>query len=310
MTHSLSRLILSDGIIPDGAGDIRIAGLSGDSRKVEQGFMFAALSGVNTDGQKFLADAAARGAVAAIVAEGTPDVPGLALVRCANPRRLLALAAARFFDDQPDTTVAVTGTNGKTSVAVFVRQIWAEMGFRAASLGTIGIVGPDGVTSLSHTTPDPVELQKAVAALAKSGVEHLAIEASSHGLVQNRLDGLLISAGAFTNLTRDHLDYHKTIEDYLNAKMELFERLLPKGAPAVINADMPEAAAIRARCEVAGLVPFMVGAQGAEIRILSRVESETDQLLNYRWLTVFLTCHCHWSGRFRPPMQSWRRVWS
>lgn len=279
MTHSLARLVQSDGIIPVGAGDLRIAGVSADSRKVEAGFLFAALSGTKTDGQKFLFDAAARGAVAAIVADGTPDLPGLALVRCANPRRLLALAAARFFDDQPDTIVAVTGTNGKTSVTVFVRQIWAEMGFRAASLGTIGIVGPDGVTSLSHTTPDPVALQKAVAELAKSGVEHLAIEASSHGLVQNRLDGLLVSAGAFTNLTRDHLDYHKTLEDYLNAKMELFERLLPKGAPAVINADMPEADDIRARCVAAGLVPFMVGVEGTDIRILSRMESETDQLL-------------------------------
>jgi UDP-N-acetylmuramoyl-L-alanyl-D-glutamate--2,6-diaminopimelate ligase len=279
MTHSLARLIQSDGLIPDGGGDVRITGLTSDSRKVENGFLFAALPGTNTDGQKFLADAASRGAVAAIVGEGVLDVAGLTLVRCVNPRRLLALAAARFFDDQPDTIVAVTGTNGKTSVAVFVRQIWAEMGFRAASLGTIGIVGPEGVTSLSHTTPDPVALQKAVADLAKSGVEHLAIEASSHGLVQNRLDGLMISAGAFTNLTRDHLDYHKTLEDYLNAKMDLFERLLPKGAPAVINADIPDATLIRLRCEAAGLVPFLVGEKGEGIRIVSRQESETDQLL-------------------------------
>jgi UDP-N-acetylmuramoyl-L-alanyl-D-glutamate--2,6-diaminopimelate ligase len=187
MTHSLARLIQSDGLIPDGGGDVRITGLTSDSRKVENGFLFAALPGTNTDGQKFLADAASRGAVAAIVGEGALDVAGLTLVRCVNPRRLLALAAARFFDDQPDTIVAVTGTNGKTSVAVFVRQIWAEMGFRAASLGTIGIVGPEGVTSLSHTTPDPVALQKAVADLAKSGVEHLAIEASSHGLFRTGL---------------------------------------------------------------------------------------------------------------------------
>ena len=279
MGNRLSTLIQFDGRFAIGAGETVITGLTADSRQVLPGYLFAALAGVKTDGLKFLGDAASRGAVAAIVSDDTPDVPGIHMVRTPNPRHLLALASKRFFGKQPDTIVAVTGTNGKTSVSVFVRQIWEEMGFRAASLGTIGIVGPDGVIPLNHTTPDPVVLHQALAALAETGVEHLAVEASSHGLTQNRLDGLNISAGAFTNLTRDHLDYHKTVEDYFDAKMELFERLLPRGAVAVINADMAEASEIKRRCEVVGLVPFMVGEQGNDIRILSRRETENDQLL-------------------------------
>ncbi len=176
-----------------------------------------------------------------LVASDVADVDGLALIRSDNPRRLLALAAARFYAEQPDTIVAVTGTNGKTSVSVFVRQIWAEMGFRAASLGTIGIVGPSGTVALQHTTPDPVQMHAALADLTRDGVQHLAVEASSHGLAQNRLDGMRIAAGAFTNLTRDHLDYHGTFEDYFKAKMRLFDELLAPGAVAVVNADIAEA---------------------------------------------------------------------
>jgi UDP-N-acetylmuramoyl-L-alanyl-D-glutamate--2,6-diaminopimelate ligase len=279
MPNRLARLILSDGAVPADAADMAITGLTADSREVGQGFLFAALPGVKADGATFLADAKARGAAAAIVPEGTADVPGLALVRTPNPRRLLALAAARFFGAQPDTIVAVTGTNGKTSVSVFVRQIWAEMGFRAASMGTIGIVGPEGASYLAHTTPDPVKLHHAVAALAEDHVQHLAVEASSHGLVQNRLDGLRIAAGAFTNLSRDHLDYHKTLEDYFNAKMMLFEHILQPGSLAVVNADMVQASEIIARCKAARLKPFTVGMKGDDIRILSAVENASGQIL-------------------------------
>ncbi len=279
MGQSLSRLILSDGEVPAMAGGLCVTGLTADSREVAPGFLFAALPGVNADGMQFLSAAKSKGAIAAIAPLHAPDVDGLHLVRTNNPRRLLALAAARFFDAQPDTIVAVTGTNGKTSVSVFVRQIWAEMGFRAASLGTIGIVGPEGSVTLAHTTPDPVKLHQAIAALARDHVEHLAIEASSHGLVQNRLDGLRIAAGAFTNFTRDHLDYHKTLEDYFDAKMALFETLLSPGSPAVVNVDMPAAAEIIRRCVAKGLVPFTVGEKGNDIRIVSNAKTEDGQLL-------------------------------
>jgi UDP-N-acetylmuramoyl-L-alanyl-D-glutamate--2,6-diaminopimelate ligase len=282
MGQELSRLIRDDGAYASAAAPLHIIGLTADSREVAPGFLFAALPGTKVDGTAYLAAAKDKGAIAAIVPEGTADVPGLALVRTDNPRRLLALAAARFYDDQPDTIVAVTGTNGKTSVTVFVRQIWAEMGFRAASLGTIGIVGPDGAVELKHTTPDPVKLQEAVAALADQRVEHLAIEASSHGLVQHRLDGLHISAAAFTNFTRDHLDYHHSLEDYFDAKMMLFEKLLCPGSPAVINADMPEAADIIRRCKAHGLVPYTVGEKGDTIRILKTLQTENGQFLTLR----------------------------
>jgi UDP-N-acetylmuramoyl-L-alanyl-D-glutamate--2,6-diaminopimelate ligase len=279
MLQSLARLVQQDGQISAGHADVLVAGITADSRKVETGFLFAALAGVKADGAQFLQDAKSRGAIAAIASNDAADVAGLTLVRTDNPRRLLALAASRFYSAQPDTIVAVTGTNGKTSVSVFVRQIWAEMGFRAASLGTIGIVGPEGTTYLAHTTPDPVDLHKSVAALAEDHVQHLAVEASSHGLAQHRLDGLRISAAAFTNLTRDHLDYHKTFDQYFDAKMMLFERLLTEGSTAVINADIAEAEEIAKRCKVAGLSVFTVGVNGKDIRILSSAQTENGQLL-------------------------------
>lgn len=282
MGQELSRLIKSDGVYAAEAASLHVMGLTADSRDVAAGFIFAALPGTKVDGTAFLETAKAKGAIAAIVPANTPAVHGLHLIHTENPRRLLALAAARFYDDQPDTIVAVTGTNGKTSVSVFVRQIWAAMGFRAASLGTIGIIGPDGAVELKHTTPDPVKLQEAVAALADQRIEHLAVEASSHGLAQHRLDGLHISAAAFTNFTRDHLDYHKTLEDYFDAKMMLFENLLCPGSPAVINADMPEAAEIIRRCKLRGLVPYTVGENGESISIIKAAQTENGQLLTLR----------------------------
>ncbi|MBC8036336.1 MAG: UDP-N-acetylmuramoyl-L-alanyl-D-glutamate--2,6-diaminopimelate ligase, partial [Rhizobiales bacterium] len=179
-----------------------IAGLTADSREVKPGYVFAALPGTIANGASFISKAVSAGAVAVVAPEGvTASVP---VIATDNPRRLFSLMAARFFGGQPDLVVAVTGTNGKTSVAAFVREIWASMGFRAASLGTIGVVSPSGTIELAHTTPDPVKLHEIAAGLAADQVQHLAIEASSHGLSQYRLDGLRISAGAFTNLTRDH----------------------------------------------------------------------------------------------------------
>ena len=266
MTVLLSKLLQQDAALPQG-GDVAVHGITSDSRAVKPGFVFAGLPGTKVDGSAYVAQAFASGAVAAVCASGSYSGAG-AVVETDNPRKLLALMAARFYDRQPDTIVAVTGTNGKTSVSVFVRQIWAAMGFRAASLGTIGVVGPDGSEYLAHTTPDPVQLAQLAAKLRDDHVQHLAIEASSHGLAQYRLDGMRLTAGAFTNLTRDHLDYHSTLEAYFDAKMRLFDELLPQGSPAVINMDSPEGEAVLKRAVKAGLKPFTVGVNGKDLRLV------------------------------------------
>ncbi len=279
MAQTLGKLVADIVEIDNAWRDLRVEGLTADSRAVKPGYVFAALPGVKANGAQFLVEAKAKGAVAAIVSGDVAQDFGLPLLKTDNPRRLLALAASRFYDAQPNTIVAVTGTNGKTSVTVFVRQIWTEMGFRAASLGTIGIVGPSRTVALQHTTPDPVQMHASLAELTEDHVEHLAVEASSHGLDQFRLDGMRIAAAAFTNLTRDHLDYHKTFEDYFDAKMRLFEELLVPGATAVINADIPEAADIIRRVKQRGLLPFTVGIKGEDIRIVASAQTDNGQML-------------------------------
>jgi UDP-N-acetylmuramoyl-L-alanyl-D-glutamate--2,6-diaminopimelate ligase len=267
MTISLARLLAEDAAHPAGADRVTVTGITADSRAVTPGFVFAALPGTKVDGTKFLEQAFQQGAVAAIVPKGTSHTNGM-VIPSDNPRRLLALIAARFAGVQPETIVAVTGTNGKTSVSVFVRQIWKAMGFRAASLGTIGVVGPEGATYLSHTTPDPVQLAELAASLRADHVKHLAVEASSHGLSQYRLDGLQLTAAAFTNLTRDHLDYHDTFEAYFDAKMRLFSELLPQGAPAIINMDSDHAQQVVAVAKKRGLSICGVGRNGKCIRLV------------------------------------------
>nr|CAD6617080.1 UDP-N-acetylmuramoyl-L-alanyl-D-glutamate--2, 6-diaminopimelate ligase [Rhizobium sp. TCK] len=222
-------------LLAGATGDIEIDGISADSRKVEPRMLFAALPGTKADGARFIADAAKRGAVAAVAGQ-TADA-SVPVLTVSNPRRFLALAAARFYGAQPATMVAVTGTAGKTSVASFTRQIWAHAGHPAAQIGTTGVVSPTRNDYGSLTTPDPVGLHALLAELAAEGVTHAAMEASSHGLDQSRLDGVRLAAAGFTNLGRDHMDYHPTIESYMAAKMRLFDTLLPKGSPAVIFAD-------------------------------------------------------------------------
>ncbi len=268
MTVTLARLIGNDAVPPKGAEALAVAGLTADSREVKPGFVFAALPGTSVDGAQFIPQAIAKGA-AAIVCAGGAAAGIVPVVATSNPRRLFALMAARFFGRQPDLVVAVTGTNGKTSVAAFVREIWASMGFRAASLGTVGLVGPAGSTHLQHTTPDPVKLHELAAALAEDHVDHLSIEASSHGLAQYRLDGLRLAAGAFTNISRDHLDYHASFEDYFAAKMRLFEELLPQDAPAVVNADAPQGREVVRRASARGLRPFTVGRAGEALKLIA-----------------------------------------
>jgi UDP-N-acetylmuramoyl-L-alanyl-D-glutamate--2,6-diaminopimelate ligase len=245
-----------------------IPGLTEDSRKVEPGMLFAALPGTKANGMAFVNEALRRGAAAIMAGPGADgSALSVPVLRASEPRRALALLAARFYGAQPKTIAAVTGTNGKTSVASFLRQIWAADGFDAASLGTIGIVTGRGETPLAHTTPDPVSLHQHLAQLAADGVTHLAIEASSHGLDQHRLDGVRISAGAFTNITRDHLDYHAAFEHYLNAKLRLFQDLLEPGAPAVIDADGPGAEAAIEAAIGAKLRVITIGQRGEGITL-------------------------------------------
>ena len=224
-----------DQVTAGGAASVEVRGLSADSRKVEPGTVFFALSGTKADGFAFIAQAVEKGAVA-VVSSHSVDT-SVPVVTVDNPRRFLALAASRFVGRQPKTMVAVTGTAGKTSVASFTRQIWAEAGHAAAQIGTTGVISPSRNDYGSLTTPDPLALHTLLGELADEGVTHAAMEASSHGLDQSRLDGVVLSAAGFTNLGRDHMDYHPTMEDYMAAKMRLFDTLLPKSAPAVIFAD-------------------------------------------------------------------------
>src|SRR5574337_835287 len=214
--------------------EVKVAGVAFDSRKVRPGDVFFAVPGAKETGVKYIGDALARGAA---------------------PAR----AAARLFPRQPQTIAAVTGTSGKTSVTAFTRQIWQALGFEATSLGTIGVVSRPLTAYGSLTTPDPIGLHETLSRLAEQGVTHAVLEASSHGLDQKRLDGVRLSAGAFTNLTRDHMDYHATAEDYLAAKLRLFRELLAPGAPAVIDADSEIAPRVQRAAVERGLSLMTVG---------------------------------------------------
>lgn len=256
----------------DADGDIEIAGLTADSRDVEPGFLFAALPGTSVDGSKFVPAAIAAGASAVLIADDadTSAFEGqVTAVKSKNPRRDLALMAARFFAGQPKIAVAVTGTSGKTSVVEFTRQIFAACDKPAASVGTIGIVRPDGGRYGSLTTPDPVSLHRSLAELAGEGVTHLAFEASSHGLDQHRLDGVTLTAAAFTNLGRDHLDYHPDTECYFAAKLRLFTELLQPGRTAVVNSDGAASARVVEAAKARGLNVITTGKSGSDIRLIS-----------------------------------------
>ncbi|MBZ9819204.1 UDP-N-acetylmuramoyl-L-alanyl-D-glutamate--2,6-diaminopimelate ligase [Mesorhizobium sp. CA4] len=254
--------------------DLEVTGFSSDSRAVKTGVVFFALAGSKADGSTYAADAAARGAAAIVTGRGT-TVSGLSIPVLAvdDPRLALALSAARLFGRQPETMVAVTGTAGKTSVAAFIRQIWEQAGFAAASIGTTGVVAPGRNEYGSLTTPDPVALHRLLKELADAGVTHASMEASSHGLDQRRLDGVKLAAGAFTNLGRDHMDYHPTVEDYHRAKLRLFDTLLPKGAPAIVFADDPWSEPTIKAARAAGLKVLTVGRHG-DFLTLKRVEHE------------------------------------
>ncbi|PPR10216.1 MAG: UDP-N-acetylmuramoyl-L-alanyl-D-glutamate--2,6-diaminopimelate ligase [Alphaproteobacteria bacterium MarineAlpha11_Bin1] len=220
--------------------ELDITGLTADSRDVRPGFLFAALPGLTVDGRNYISTAIEKGAAAVLAPDDTDPPDGAALIKAADARATLAHMAAAFYRGQPGTVAAVTGTNGKTSVAHFTSQIWSKIGNCAVSIGTLGLQSHDGTIMRNLTTPEPVSLHENLAKLDRDGVTHAVLEASSHGLDQHRIDGIRLTAAAFTNLTRDHLDYHGTAENYFTAKARLFAELLPSDGVAVLNADSPD----------------------------------------------------------------------
>ncbi|MCD8497684.1 MAG: UDP-N-acetylmuramoyl-L-alanyl-D-glutamate--2,6-diaminopimelate ligase [Alphaproteobacteria bacterium] len=246
-----------------------LKGLTSDSRKVKQGFLFAALPGAKADGAAFIADAIKNGASCILAGKDiTAADISVPLVQVDNPRREFALLAAEFYGAQPETMVAVTGTNGKTSTAVFTQQIWEALGQKAVSIGTLGVHGAGLDKEGTHTTPDPAALHELLAELSDAGVNRAVMEASSHGLDQHRLDGVNLKAAGFTNLTRDHLDYHGTMEAYKAAKLRLFTEVLEENGLAVLNADVPEFDEFSTAALKAGRQVMSYGHNGAELQIL------------------------------------------
>lgn len=266
-------------------GETEILGMTADSRKVKPGFLFAALKGSVQDGSKFAAMAIQQGA-AAILSDGSAEAGSVPHVIADEPRRALALAAKRFYPAQPEFVVAVTGTNGKSSTVDFARQIWSRAGYKAASMGTLGAIGPMGKIDVGHTTPDPVTIHETLDMLAGQGVTHCAMEASSHGLEQHRLDGVALSAVGFLNFTQDHLDYHGTMEEYLASKLRLFRTLAPAGTPAIVNADSSHRDNFEAAAKEAGLKVVSFGWRGEDLWIDELMPKQSGQSLFLYWRDV------------------------
>jgi UDP-N-acetylmuramoyl-L-alanyl-D-glutamate--2,6-diaminopimelate ligase len=281
MTARLSKIVKRDVAV-----DPEITGVTADSRKVKPGFLFAALPGSKADGATFAAKAVEAGA-AAIIADQDLNLSVPTIV-CRDPRRGYALAAANFWGRQPQTCVAITGTNGKTSVANFCRQIFAGAGHVSASMGTLGLTlsRPDGaidqLTPPGLTTPDAGDVAELLARISQLGVTHFAMEASSHGIDQRRLDGVRLAAAGFLNLTQDHLDYHITMDAYLKAKLRLFEQLMPRGATAVLNADNEAFPFFAAASVVSGQRVMSVGETGQALKLLARELLPDGQRLSIR----------------------------
>ncbi len=265
----LATLISETELSSQSVPHCEVQGVSLDSRTIKPGEVFAALAGSAADGARFISDAVAKGACAVLTGLDSPVPDGVRVpvLRAQNPRRVLAALAAKFYAPQPETVVAVTGTSGKTSVADFTRQMLLSAGRSAASIGTIGVITADEARYGSLTTPDPVTLHKMLSQLANAGIDHLAMEASSHGLDQYRLDGVQLKAAAFTNLGRDHLDYHLDLESYLNAKLRLFAELLPANGTAVVNSDDAVSARVTEIAQTRGQAVIDVGVNAKRVRL-------------------------------------------
>jgi len=289
-TRAEGRKLSELGLAAPGGRDVRVTGLAVDSRDVRDGFLFAALPGSRVHGGEFIQYALRMGAGAIltdregarIAAEEIAEA-GLPVVVAEDPRQALSYAAALWFGAQPETVVAVTGTNGKTSVATFARQLWQAMGQPAVNIGTTGVAG-DLSLPLIHTTPEPITLHRALAEVAEAGIEHAAMEASSHGLDQRRLDGVRIAAAGFTNFSQDHLDYHGTMDAYFAAKAQLFDRVLPEDGTAVVNLDDPKGPEIALIAETRGCDLLTVGrSEAAALRVLGQRFDATGQVLRFSW---------------------------
>ena len=290
MTDLPPRPLSALGLSASRGGNAIVTGLAIDSRQIREGALFAALPGSRVHGAEFITYALRMGAAAILTDREGAEIASdalvgadVALVLTEDPRAALAGAAALWFGAQPETMVAVTGTNGKTSVASFTRQIWAHLGHEAANIGTTGIEGAFSAP-LAHTTPDPITLHRLLAEMARAGVTHAAMEASSHGLDQRRLDGVRLRAAAFTNLTQDHLDYHASMAAYLAAKAQLFDRVLPDDGVAVINMDGPHGAEFLSIAEARGQGTLTIGHdEDADIRILGQRFDVAGQILRFSY---------------------------
>lgn len=276
---------LSDLLRRDVASDPMITGVTSDSRKVAPGTLFVALPGSAADGRAFIPQALSQGAAAVLAPSDTDAGMAPVLVTSGDVRRAYAIAARSFYGAQPATCVAVTGTNGKTSVAAFCRQIWAAMGLTSASMGTLGVLKQSGnvnqaLTGPGLTSPDAADAARLLADLAEGGVTHLALEASSHGIDQRRLDGVTLKAAGFTNLTQDHLDYHGDMAAYRDAKLRLFETLLPRGRTAVLNADSDAYSQFASASIMSGLGVMAVGERGRDLTLLGRKAVPEGQRLS------------------------------
>jgi UDP-N-acetylmuramoyl-L-alanyl-D-glutamate--2,6-diaminopimelate ligase len=258
--------------------DSEVTGFAIDHRKVARGSVFGAFKGAVFNGEDFIGEAVGRGAVA-VVARPEATVEEVPHLADPEPRRLFAELAAKFFAPYPETVVAVTGTNGKTSTVEMTRQIWRMLGHRSASIGTLGVTTSDDQVKTGLTTPDIVTFLSNMAGLKRMGMTHVAYEASSHGLDQHRAEGVPLAAAAFTNFSRDHLDYHGTMEDYFEAKMRLFERLLPPGKPVVVWTDDPKSDEVMRRARDVGHEVMTVGRKGETIRLVEQAPTALGQTL-------------------------------
>ncbi len=281
----------------------QISGIAVDSRAVRDGYLFAAMPGLRMHGAEFIQYAVRMGAVAVLTdADGAAlaaeHLENVAVVIADAPREALSRAAALWFGGQPDTMVAVTGTNGKTSVSTFVRQIWIEMDLAAVNLGTTGVEGA-WTAPLAHTTPEPITLHRTLAAARAAGITHAAMEASSHGLDQRRLDGVVLKAAGFTNFTQDHLDYHHTFEAYFDAKAGLFARVLPEGGIAVINMDDPRGVDMAAIAAARGQEVLSVGRDGGDLHLTAQRFDATGQDIRFTYARKVFTARLPLIGGFQ-----------
>lgn len=278
---NLSELLDADFI----GSDVEIIGITADSRRVKPGYMFVALPGLQFNGADFIDDAIQSGASAILsVPSAKIENVNVTWILDDYPGRVFPHVVARFFKKQPEKIAAVTGTNGKTSVAFFTQQIWKQLGYKAASVGTLGIHSDEYQKETGLTTPDPVVIHQALSELCDHGVDHVVFEASSHGLDQRRLDGVNISAAAFTNLTHDHLDYHNTEQEYFDAKKRLFTEILKPSKTAVLNFDSPMVREVQKICEAKGHNIISVGHDDGDIRLLAQRTSSSGQdiTISYR----------------------------